>query len=212
MGWQAMKAAYTYNRGRKDMSLAEASLLVTLAYHVNDSTGECFPSQALLRAETRQNPRTLRAALKKLEAAGAVAVETKCGRRSNYRLLIPAENPLQKCTGCRNAPGQKSKPGGKEEKGMPKEELVLSAKQAEMWTDRLCRDDPAAGYSVSGLVSFLYRERLAPEGRFAGRDSGARVRAYLLQGFRNPKFAGILLPFLRQVGFILTLHPEGIDP
>ena len=89
MGWQSINAAFATVRATRDVTLAAASLLVALAYHRNDMTGECFPSYDTLMSETRMALKTLRSALRLLEELGLVSyVRERVGAKTIYTLHI----------------------------------------------------------------------------------------------------------------------------
>ena len=89
MGWQSINAAFATVRATRDVTLAAASLLVALAYHRNDITGECFPSYDTLMSETRMALKTLRSALRLLEELGLVSyVRERVGAKTIYTLHI----------------------------------------------------------------------------------------------------------------------------
>lgn len=97
MGWQSINAAFATVRATRDVTLAAASLLVALAYHRNDMTGECFPSYDTLMSETRMALKTLRSALRLLEELGLVSyVRERVGAKTIYTLHI---DTVQKDTG-----------------------------------------------------------------------------------------------------------------
>ena len=64
--------------------------LAALADHADQNNLTCWPSVATLARETQAHPRTVRAGLRQLEAAGAITTEQSRGRTSSvYCLLIP---------------------------------------------------------------------------------------------------------------------------
>ena len=102
MGWQSINAAFATVRATRDVTLAAASLLVALAYHRNDMTGECFPSYDTLMSETRMALKTLRSALRLLEELGLVSyVRERVGAKTIYTLHIGTvqKDTVQKDTG-----------------------------------------------------------------------------------------------------------------
>ena len=102
MGWQSINAAFATVRATRDVTLAAASLLVALAYHRNDITGECFPSYDTLMSETRMALKTLRSALRLLEELGLVSyVRERVGAKTIYTLHIGTvqKDTVQKDTG-----------------------------------------------------------------------------------------------------------------
>lgn len=102
MGWQSINAAFATVRATRDVTLAAASLLVALAYHRNDMTGECFPSYDTLMSETRMALKTLRSALRLLEELGLVSyVRERVGAKTIYTLHIDTvqKDTVQKDTG-----------------------------------------------------------------------------------------------------------------
>lgn len=102
MGWQSINAAFATVRAMRDVTLAAASLLVALAYHRNDMTGECFPSYDTLMSETRMALKTLRSALRLLEELGLVSyVRERVGAKTIYTLHIGTvqKDTVQKDTG-----------------------------------------------------------------------------------------------------------------
>lgn len=102
MGWQSINAAFATVRATRDVTLAAASLLVALAYHRNDMTGECFPSYDTLMSETRMALKTLRSALRLLEELGLVSyVRERVGAKTIYTLHIDTvqKDTVQQDTG-----------------------------------------------------------------------------------------------------------------
>jgi len=65
-----------------------------LADHLNDSTGRCDPSIALLAEETGLAPRSVNRSIRRLEEMGHITIVPKLGARNSYR-LHPKSAPQQ---------------------------------------------------------------------------------------------------------------------
>ena len=68
------------------------SALFWLAFHLNDETGECFPSISTLQAEMEvKSDNTVRGALRRLREAGFISLGTRNeGRAHSQDQLSPA--------------------------------------------------------------------------------------------------------------------------
>jgi hypothetical protein len=85
MSIQALIVAYKL----RELTLAEASLMHTLAWHHNKDTGRCNPGADLLQKETGMANDTLWKTIKSVEAKGLVThVSGGVGRSNRYRLLL----------------------------------------------------------------------------------------------------------------------------
>jgi len=72
---------------RSDLPAPLKITLMALSDHADES-GECFPSQSRLVAETSQSERTVRRAIKALAERGCLEVVREAGRRTTYRLRL----------------------------------------------------------------------------------------------------------------------------
>ena len=69
-----------------DMEPAAKLVLLSLADHLNERTGQCNPSRQRLSERTGLDPRTVTRAIRYLEAKGVVRVERRDGLGSHYLL------------------------------------------------------------------------------------------------------------------------------
>jgi hypothetical protein len=98
--------------GKDDQLAATARLLfAALDCHLDKHTGHCAPTLARLAGWMGRDRRTIRRALRQLEAAGYVEVDRSAGRRNTYRLL-PTGDKNVPSTGDKNVPstGDKNVP------------------------------------------------------------------------------------------------------
>lgn len=71
-----------------DLGQIDRAVYLVLSYHADNSDGTCHPGQKLLMREAGiSNVRTLRHALARLAAVGAVVVEQSEGGHNTYRLM-----------------------------------------------------------------------------------------------------------------------------
>lgn len=84
---------WVYENGPKDRS--ERQVLLALADRADDKTRECFPGLEDIAQRVRLTPRYVRKILRRLEAAGWIAVRTGGGRGGTNAYRITAENPEQ---------------------------------------------------------------------------------------------------------------------
>lgn len=84
---------------------------ISLAQHMNASTGRCDPATATIATETGLAPRSVTRALRDLEAAAVLIVERSMGGRyaatNSYALKLP-EDPDAAATGLRTAKGKRA--------------------------------------------------------------------------------------------------------
>uniref|UniRef100_UPI003AF62E4A helix-turn-helix domain-containing protein n=1 Tax=Thiolapillus sp. TaxID=2017437 RepID=UPI003AF62E4A len=96
---------------RQALRAPEKPVLVALAEHVGGAGRECWPSLARLALMTGYSERTVRRALRALEAAGLVRIERRPGRPALYSLNLSTTPDRES-----GAPGQSVPRTGKNRK------------------------------------------------------------------------------------------------
>lgn len=92
-----------------------------LADHLNDATGRCDPSGALLMQETGLDDRTITRAIQRLEEEGHITVTRKPGVRSTYKLHPqPSKPPSESHPRHRVTPVSVTGPPPSESQGNPR--------------------------------------------------------------------------------------------
>ncbi|WP_419650474.1 helix-turn-helix transcriptional regulator, partial [Thiolapillus sp.] len=107
-GWQQMSILARDWAYRQALRAPEKPVLVALAEHVGGAGRECWPSLALM---TGYSERTVRRALRALEAAGLVRIERRPGRPALYSLNLSTTPDRES-----GAPGQSVPRTGKNRK------------------------------------------------------------------------------------------------
>lgn len=77
----------------------EVSVLVALAYHLNEKTGLCYPSVSAISRVARRSPNFVRKAIKSLEAKGVISCQQSPGGVRHFTLNLnllplPESGPL----------------------------------------------------------------------------------------------------------------------
>ena len=76
------------------LTMAKKVVLIVLANHLNEQTGQCFPSLDRIARHAACNERTVRRAITDLETDGLIRVERSSGRSAhNYAILTDREAP-----------------------------------------------------------------------------------------------------------------------
>lgn len=73
---------------RVKVSATQKAVLVALADHLNDETGECCPSNARLQVHTSLSQRSVRYALRALEQASLIRSTGQNGRSTHFQILV----------------------------------------------------------------------------------------------------------------------------